>query len=461
MAIAWGRIDDAYGPAQAVPGLIARLGGGADDATLALRELGHRLVHQGSVFPATAAAVPLLVALVDDPQCQIRAEILELLGSMLEHREPGPPRAVGRGSARLPAPDDFGAVLEAVHDAVGAGLGVYEAASQCGAASIERAAEPLVRHFHATPAPSPRSATPPPRSPAPPAEQAPLGPLDRDVDGTPLWRALEQLARGERASVDVTLGALELWDVALDLASRRRDLRHAHAERGDEVLPYAGFWTITEWLVSRLSEHELDDVLVTALAHCPPASTLELIAGATLARRGRWGLVPEGAAAALLAAALGGEHAGLGRIILQALPLEAREAHLLASSWVENGHVVVDPSSGRERTVTVPLWAWLAVDLAPTERVMAKIVDVVLGWKRERAYPRPERRAARALSRPCARAAVEAGLARAPRAPYRAVLNEALQALQAQQAPSPAEPAAPPAAPPARARPAARRGARR
>lgn len=98
MAIAWGRIDDAYGPAQAVPGLIARLRGGADDATLALRELGHRLVHQGSVFPATAAAVPLLVALVDDPQCQIRAEILELLGSMLEHREPG---AAARRRARL------------------------------------------------------------------------------------------------------------------------------------------------------------------------------------------------------------------------------------------------------------------------------------------------------------------------------------------------------------------------
>ncbi|UNO39076.1 hypothetical protein [Streptomyces sp. MST-110588] len=77
--IDWAALEHAYGPADDVPGLL-RAAGSADPRAreAALEELFSSLCHQGSVYSATAAAVPFLARLALDGPGDRRA-LLELL----------------------------------------------------------------------------------------------------------------------------------------------------------------------------------------------------------------------------------------------------------------------------------------------------------------------------------------------------------------------------------------------
>ncbi|OIK23665.1 hypothetical protein VT52_031345 [Streptomyces malaysiense] len=89
----WSALTHAYGPADDVPGLLRALcSPDAEQRHQALDALYGNIFHQGSRYPATAAAVPFLVRMAADPALPGRAVCLELLAAL----------AVGYDEARLP-----------------------------------------------------------------------------------------------------------------------------------------------------------------------------------------------------------------------------------------------------------------------------------------------------------------------------------------------------------------------
>ncbi|MET8507828.1 hypothetical protein ABZV60_24710 [Streptomyces sp. NPDC004787] len=70
----WGALRHAYGSAEDVPALLRAAGGAADpgEREEAFDELGSALCHQGSVYSATAAAVPFLARLARAPETGTR-----------------------------------------------------------------------------------------------------------------------------------------------------------------------------------------------------------------------------------------------------------------------------------------------------------------------------------------------------------------------------------------------------
>ena len=100
--IDWGRLEHAYGSAKDVPGLIrdltSRSGGRRERA---LYELFGNIHHQGTVYSATAPAVPFLAELVrsEDTDGRVRVELTWLL------------QAIAGGSSYL---DAHGAARDAV-----------------------------------------------------------------------------------------------------------------------------------------------------------------------------------------------------------------------------------------------------------------------------------------------------------------------------------------------------------
>lgn len=72
--IDWATLTHAYGPADDIPALLRAAGSGdAAEREAALEELVSSLCHQGSVYPATAAAVPFVARLaLDGPGDRVR-----------------------------------------------------------------------------------------------------------------------------------------------------------------------------------------------------------------------------------------------------------------------------------------------------------------------------------------------------------------------------------------------------
>ncbi|MFJ3306807.1 HEAT repeat domain-containing protein [Streptomyces sp. NPDC086549] len=92
-AIDWAELEHAYGPADDVPGQLRALC--ADDAqarSKALHALYGNIFHQGSRYPASAAAVPFLARMAADVSLPDRNEHLELLAAL----------AIGYDEAHLP-----------------------------------------------------------------------------------------------------------------------------------------------------------------------------------------------------------------------------------------------------------------------------------------------------------------------------------------------------------------------
>ena len=81
--IDWSALGDAYGTAASVPDDLRALQSTKRSlATVAMDSLWGRLCHQGSVFPASAAAVPDLAAIASSRKAHLRAEVLELLAGI-------------------------------------------------------------------------------------------------------------------------------------------------------------------------------------------------------------------------------------------------------------------------------------------------------------------------------------------------------------------------------------------
>ncbi|MFH8803990.1 HEAT repeat domain-containing protein [Streptomyces sp. NPDC017936] len=92
-AIGWSELEHAYGPADDVPGQLRALC--AEDAEArreALHALYGNIFHQGSRYPASAAAVPFLARMAADVTLHDRTEHLELLAAL----------AIGYDEAHLP-----------------------------------------------------------------------------------------------------------------------------------------------------------------------------------------------------------------------------------------------------------------------------------------------------------------------------------------------------------------------
>jgi hypothetical protein len=91
----WQRLTHAYGPVADVPGQIRALVSPFQAVwEPAIDELFGNIYHQGTVYRATAFAVPFLVELLDYPEVACRGWILILLGSIARgtnlSRKPGP-----------------------------------------------------------------------------------------------------------------------------------------------------------------------------------------------------------------------------------------------------------------------------------------------------------------------------------------------------------------------------------
>lgn len=81
----WSRLSHAYGDASDVPELISGLAAGSEETrTAALDELFGNICHQGSVYEATAVAVPFLIEIVADPTIPGRDGVLHLLQAISE-----------------------------------------------------------------------------------------------------------------------------------------------------------------------------------------------------------------------------------------------------------------------------------------------------------------------------------------------------------------------------------------
>ncbi|MGW0792909.1 hypothetical protein ACWD04_33060 [Streptomyces sp. NPDC002911] len=83
-SLPWAGLTHAYGSAADVPGCLRRLAGGDDEeAAAALSDLYGSILHQGSVYEATAHAVPYLARIA---AAGIRtADVLALLGGIAEN----------------------------------------------------------------------------------------------------------------------------------------------------------------------------------------------------------------------------------------------------------------------------------------------------------------------------------------------------------------------------------------
>jgi hypothetical protein len=98
-AIDWPSLRHAYGEATEVPGLLrALLSPDAKVRDRAVYALFGTIWHQGTVYPATAAAVPFLYQLLTAPGVPCKSDIAHLLSCIAD----------GRGYLEVHAVGDFG-----------------------------------------------------------------------------------------------------------------------------------------------------------------------------------------------------------------------------------------------------------------------------------------------------------------------------------------------------------------
>jgi hypothetical protein len=98
-AVDWGTLTHAYGSAGDVPGLLRALASPDQDAREeAVYELLGNIWHQGTVYSASAAAVPFLFELLASPDVPDKAGITLVLASV----------AAGVGYLEVHAVDDIG-----------------------------------------------------------------------------------------------------------------------------------------------------------------------------------------------------------------------------------------------------------------------------------------------------------------------------------------------------------------
>src|SRR3712207_2397151 len=81
--IPWAELEHAYGPASDVPNQIRALASANPQRRdAAYHELWGNIIHQGTVYEATAYAVPFLVEVLGDPNVQDKPQLLCLLAAL-------------------------------------------------------------------------------------------------------------------------------------------------------------------------------------------------------------------------------------------------------------------------------------------------------------------------------------------------------------------------------------------
>lgn len=80
--VPWATVEHAYGPATDVPSLLVALTGSRDQQERAVYELHGNIWHQGTVYEATAYAVPFLARLVLTEPPPLRDELMNLVANI-------------------------------------------------------------------------------------------------------------------------------------------------------------------------------------------------------------------------------------------------------------------------------------------------------------------------------------------------------------------------------------------
>lgn len=93
----WASLRHAYGPATDIPDLLLEIADGGADRGM-LDQLFESLNHQGSVYPATAAAIPFLLRLLADSG---KSELIFFLGSVAESGNIAVNRELSKGVSVL------------------------------------------------------------------------------------------------------------------------------------------------------------------------------------------------------------------------------------------------------------------------------------------------------------------------------------------------------------------------
>jgi len=126
--INWQRLTHAYGPATNVPELIRNLTSPTPDVREQAQEgLRSTIWHQGTVYEATAYAIPFLIELLEHREVPCRDQILFDLALL------------AWGSSRDDAPEARDWIEQQIHDAVAHGLPLY--------LSLLRESDPGVRRY--------------------------------------------------------------------------------------------------------------------------------------------------------------------------------------------------------------------------------------------------------------------------------------------------------------------------
>ncbi|MEU4561050.1 hypothetical protein AB0F72_21935, partial [Actinoplanes sp. NPDC023936] len=129
-AVDWAALEHAYGTADDVPDMIHGLLSADPEERHESRDaLISSIAHQGTPYPASAPAVPFLLALLDDPATPDRGELIDLIAFVA----PGQPWLPGQLWApgepeerRFPVPEP-GGVYRATYDAVARGIPIFVA----------------------------------------------------------------------------------------------------------------------------------------------------------------------------------------------------------------------------------------------------------------------------------------------------------------------------------------------
>jgi hypothetical protein len=86
-AVDWGSVEHAYGPATDVPDLLRALRSDSfEDRRSAFDALFANIIHQGTVYDATALAVPFIIELLNAPDVLDTESLALLLASIAEGR---------------------------------------------------------------------------------------------------------------------------------------------------------------------------------------------------------------------------------------------------------------------------------------------------------------------------------------------------------------------------------------
>ena len=120
--IAWGQLSHAHGNAADVPHMLCELAGNnRKQARRALCQLYETIFHQGTIYSATAPAVPFIWTIVDSPGAINRADLLSLLFTLTCGDELGW-RVIAQSAAKGPQEEPHMPLLLATRQAVLQGL---------------------------------------------------------------------------------------------------------------------------------------------------------------------------------------------------------------------------------------------------------------------------------------------------------------------------------------------------